>query len=92
MSKVSIPSIPTEDRPKPSFPRACFDHWALFAQAIGVVQTRILMVLFYCAVALPTGILVRMTSDRLRLKHPKDGNWVPHQDQAQSLETARRQF
>lgn len=92
MSNVSIPSIQPEDRPAPSFPRACFNHWTHFAEAIGVVQTRILMVFFYIAVALPTGILVRLSGDRLRLKHPKDGNWLPHSDEKQSLETARRQF
>lgn len=89
---VTIPSIRESEQPEPGFPRQVFNYWMQFAQAIGVVQTRILMVFFYVLVALPTGILVRLSGDRLRLKHPKDGNWVPHEDRKQSLDTAKRQF
>jgi hypothetical protein len=63
------------------------------ARAIGVVQTRFLLVVFFLVVVLPTGIFVRATGDRLRLKPPKDdSNWVPLEDKKQDLDAARRQF
>lgn len=71
---------------------ASWHRWTHLAHSIGVVQTRILMVGFYLVLAVPTGILMRLTGDRLRLKRPKDGNWVPHRQEEQSLETAKRQF
>jgi len=43
-------------------------------------------------VALPTGIFLRLSSDRLQLKRGKEGNWHPHRQEEQSLQTAKRQF
>lgn len=72
--------------------RATWEHWKQLAHAIGVVQTRGLMFLLFVFVAVPTGVFMRLSGDRLRLKLPKDGNWVPHQHQDQNIEAARRQF
>lgn len=74
------------------FLKEIWQRWSLYAKAVGVVQTRGIMVFLYIFIAVPTGILMRMSGDRLRLKHPSDGNWVPHDHQAQSIEAARRQF
>lgn len=72
--------------------RAIWQRWTQLARAIGVVQTRFLMVLFFIVIVLPTGIFVRATGDRLRLKPPKGSNWVPLEEKKQDLDAARRQF
>ncbi|HYD49851.1 MAG TPA: hypothetical protein VEB21_15950 [Terriglobales bacterium] len=50
------------------------------------------MLLLFALVAVPTGVMMRLSGDRLRLKQPKDGNWVPHEHQDQNIDSARRQF
>src|SRR5262245_47055966 len=69
-----------------------WDRWRKAAHAIGVVQTRFLMLLIYIAVVLPTGLFMRMFRDPLRLRRPADGNWSPAKQEKPSIETARRQF
>jgi len=72
--------------------RRAWERWKKTAHAIGVVQTRFLMVVIYVAVALPTGLLLRLLSDPLHLRPPTDGNWTPSHQQTPNLENARRQF
>jgi len=72
--------------------RATWERWKKIAHAVGVVQTRGLMLLLFALVAVPTGVMMRLSGDRLRLKQPKDGNWVPHEHQDQNIDSARRQF
>lgn len=72
--------------------RAAWSHWKKIARAVGVVQTRILMVLFYFVFVLPVGIVMRMRGDPLHLKRPAGGNWTAHRDEEASVDTARRQF
>lgn len=72
--------------------RSIWQRWTQLARAIGVVQTRFLLVLFFVVVVLPTGIFVRASGDRLRLKPPKGSNWVPLEEKKQDLDAARRQF
>jgi hypothetical protein len=69
-----------------------WDRWRKAAHAIGVVQTRFLMLLIYIAVVLPTGLFMRALRDPLRLRHPTDGNWSPAKQEKPTIETARRQF
>jgi len=84
---VSIPA------PSPiSFLRSAWERWKKIARAIGVVQTRILMVVFYFVLVLPLGLIMRMRGDPLHLKAPRGSNWTPHRDHNANLETARRQF
>jgi hypothetical protein len=72
--------------------RAAWSHWKKIARAVGVVQTRILMVVFYFVFVLPVGIVMRMRGDPLHLKRPAGGNWTAHRDEEASVDTARRQF
>jgi len=74
------------------FARATWEHWKKIAHAIGVVQTRILMVVFYFIVAFPLGLVMKRSGDPLHLKEPAGGNWTPHRHEEPSLDTARRQF
>lgn len=74
------------------FVHLAWDHWKKIARAVGVVQTRILMVCFYFVFVLPIGIFMRLRGDPLHLKPPAGTNWVPHRQEEPSVETARRQF
>ena len=75
-----------------SFLRATWDRWKKIARAVGVVQTRLLMVVFYFVVVLPLGLIMRLTGDPLHLKRRNGSNWTPHAHEDPSLDTARRQF
>jgi len=86
------PNVPAVPPPQRGFFKGSWHRWTQLAHSIGVVQTRIIMVGFYILLAVPTGLFMRLTGDRLRLKRQKDGNWVPHRDEPQSLDTAKRQF
>jgi hypothetical protein len=75
-----------------SLPRAAWGRWKKLAHAIGVVQTRLLMIAFFFVFAFPLGLVMRLTGDRLRLKPTGGSNWAPHPHHEQSIETARRQY
>jgi hypothetical protein len=83
---------PTSLSAPTGFLRAAWAHWKKIAHAVGVVQTRVLMVVFYFIVVLPIGLVLRSSGDPLHLKEPKGGNWTPHRHEEPSLDTARRQF
>jgi hypothetical protein len=74
------------------FLRTAWERWKKIARAIGVVQTRILMVAFFFLFVLPLGLIMRMRGDPLHLRPPQGGNWTPHRNQDATLETAKRQF
>jgi len=79
--------------PRPvGFVRSAWDHWKKIARAIGVVQTRLLMVLIYAVLVVPLGLIMRIRSDPLHLKPRTDSNWTPHSYEPPSLDSARRQF
>jgi hypothetical protein len=73
-------------------PRRALERWKKAAHAIGVVQTRILMLGVYVTLVLPTGLVMRLFEDPLHLRPPGDGNWVPTRREKPTIETARRQF
>lgn len=75
-----------------SFLRMAWTRWKKIARAIGVVQTRILMVSVYFIFVVPVGIVMRLKGDPLRLKRPAGSNWAPHHDEEATIEAARRQF
>jgi hypothetical protein len=72
--------------------REAWGHWKKIAHAIGVVQTRMLMVILYFIIVAPLGLVMRMTADPLHLKPPKSSNWTPCRSEDPNLDTARRQF
>ena len=86
--------------PKPSgdgpadvgFVRAAWAHWKKIAHAVGVVQTRVLMVIFYFIAVLPIGLIMRLAGDPLHLKRPTGSNWTVHRHQEPSMDSARQQF
>lgn len=86
------PVVAVTAAPPGGFLRSAWDRWKKIARAIGVVQTRILMVVFYFVLVLPLGLFLRLRGDPLHLKAPEGSNWTPHRDQEATLDAARRQF
>lgn len=72
--------------------RAGWEHWKKLAHAVGVVQTRFLLVLFYFLFVMPLGLIMRLFQDKLQLRRPTGSCWAPHVHEEQSIDTARRQF
>lgn len=93
VSPVDVQPLVSVTTPRPAgFVRATWERWKKIARAVGVVQTRILMVFFYFVLVLPIGVIMRLSGDPLRLKPREGSNWTPHRQEDASLETARRQF
>jgi hypothetical protein len=86
---VKVASAPTVGR---GYVRRVWDHWKQSAHAIGVVQTRFIMLLVYAVVVVPTGMLMRLSRDPLHLKAPERDNWTPTRPHERSVDAARRQF
>jgi len=86
------PSVPLAAPGALGFVRATWERWKKIAHAIGVVQTRILMVVFYFIVVFPLGLVMKRSGDPLHLKEPGDSNWSAHHHEEPSLDAARRQF
>jgi hypothetical protein len=72
--------------------KGMWDHWKKVARAVGVVQTRILMVILYFLLVFPLGLIMRLTGDPLRLRVHTGSNWTPHRHETPGLDSARRQF
>jgi hypothetical protein len=74
------------------FGRRVFDRWKRAAHAVGVVQTRFIMLLIYATVVVPTGVLMRLSRDPLHLRPPEQTNWTPAKQSERSVDAARQQF
>lgn len=92
MSTAVTGSVEQAESAATSFPRRVWERWKKASHAIGVVQTRFLMLVIYVVAVLPTGLLMRAFRDPLHLRRPKDGNWVPIEPHKPDLESAHRQF
>ena len=65
-------------------------NWKRFGQWMGDNVARVLLVIFYFTIALPFGLLVRLTQDPLDRKGP--AQWVPRDKRPSELVDARRSF
>jgi hypothetical protein len=83
---------PEKAQPAHGFARRIYEQWRRGAHAVGVVQTRFLMFLIYLIAVVPTGLLMRLSSDPLQLRKPEKSNCRPARHEERDLETARRQF
>src|SRR5438093_4198056 len=93
VSQMRVQPLLTVSTPQPAgFLRATWERWKKIGRAVGVVQTRLLMVVFYFLVVLPLGLIMRLSGDPLRLKPAAGSNWTPHRHEKASLDTARKQF
>ena len=79
-SETPVPALTAVTANPLGILQASWNHWKRMARAVGVVQTRILMVVFYFAFVLPLGLIMRMSGDPLRLRRPAGGNWVSRND------------
>jgi hypothetical protein len=71
--------------------RRIYDRWSRAAHAVGIVQTRVIMLGIYLVVVVPTGVLMRLSRDPLHLRKPATSNWLPVRQIERSVEAARRQ-
>ncbi|MDX2170090.1 MAG: hypothetical protein SF182_23670 [Deltaproteobacteria bacterium] len=86
-----IPTTRTEtERARHGFLRRVYERWKRAGHAVGVVQTRVIMVVIYTLVVVPTGLLMRAMRDPLHLK-PQQSNWVAARQNERSVESARQQ-
>jgi hypothetical protein len=64
--------------------------WKRLAHKIGNFQARVLLTLLYGIVVLPFGLIVRLFSDPLRIKH-RPTKWIEHTPEVHDLSWAKRQ-
>jgi hypothetical protein len=70
-----------------------WERWKLIAHAIGDVQARVLLSLFYFVIVAPFAAGVKLLSDPLALRARAVPGWLPRPAGADDAETqARRQF
>lgn len=65
--------------------------WKAFGRVVADFQARVLLSFFYFVLLLPVGILVRVFSDRLRIKGSSHVGWSDWDPKADTLEQARSQ-
>lgn len=79
-------------QPVQALPKRAWARWRQAAHAVGVVQTRLLMLLVYLVVVVPTGLLARLARDPLHIRPPAQGNWTAVEHEELTVERARQQF
>lgn len=72
--------------------RRLWSAWSAFGKKIGRFQTRLLLSAFYFVFVLPTAVLLKLSSDPLKIKCLPAGNWTQKKFRADNFEQARRQF
>jgi hypothetical protein len=66
--------------------------WAAYGERMGSVQGRLLMGFFYFIVVLPFGLITRIGTDSLNIKHkPANSAWTAWEDVTATLEEAQEQ-
>lgn len=71
-------------------PKRAQRTWKRVAYAIGNFQARILLTVFYGVIVFPFGIIARLFSDPLRIKHPPT-QWLNRVVETHDLRWAKRQ-
>jgi len=67
-----------------------WQRWKRLARMVGTFQARILLTFFYAVIVLPFGVLARLFSDPLRIRH-RPTQWSEHPDAVHDLRWAKRQ-
>lgn len=65
-------------------------RWKRIAKKIGNFQARVLLTIFYAALVLPFGIVVRLLFDPLRIKR-RPTQWLDYPKETRDLDWAKRQ-
>lgn len=69
---------------------ALWEGWKRIAHVIGNFQARVLLTILYAILVLPFGLIVRLFSDPLRIKH-RPASWIDHPVEAQDMSWAHKQ-
>lgn len=64
--------------------------WKRVVQAVGNIQARVLLTIFYALVMFPFGVAVRLFFDPLRTKQ-RPAQWLNRPEEIRDLPWARRQ-
>lgn len=70
--------------------KVLWNAWKRLARKIGNFQARVILTVIYAIPVLPFGLVVRLFSDPLRIKHRPE-KWLEHPAEVQDLDWARRQ-
>ena len=66
--------------------------WKKFGHWMGDRVARVLLTIFYFTLALPFGLLVRLTQDPLDVRSKSADGWVKKHEPDVSINSARRRF
>lgn len=69
-----------------------WDRWKRISHAVGNLQARVLLTVFYVLLVIPTGLVVRLVSDPLGLRRPVASYWVSRPATDETLSGATREF
>ena len=70
--------------------KRAWQSWKRIARAIGTFQARVLLTVFYLVLVLPFGVIARLFSDRLRIKH-RPAQWLDYPNEAHDMQWDKRQ-
>ena len=70
--------------------KVLWNAWKRLARKIGNFQARVILTIIYAIPVLPFGLVVRLFSDPLRIKHRPE-KWLEHPADVHDLDWARRQ-
>ena len=67
--------------------------WKRFAERVGNIQARLLLIVLYFLVVSPVALLLKLLADPLALRRGPDrrSGWVPRVARATDIEEGRRQ-
>ena len=69
-----------------------WSKWKKFGRVMGDFFARNILTLFFFTIALPFGLIMRITQDSLNLKPKEKTNWTPNPNHGQTIDEARRLF
>jgi hypothetical protein len=70
--------------------KRAWQAWKRIAHTVGTFQARVLLTIFYALFVLPFGVLARLFSDPLRVKH-RPTQWLEHPSETYDSQWAKRQ-
>jgi hypothetical protein len=70
--------------------KSLWSAWKRLAHKIGNFQARVLLTVLYATVVLPFGVIVRLFSDPLHMKH-RPQQWTEHPPEVHDMSWALKQ-
>ncbi len=70
--------------------KRAWNAWKRVAHVIGNFQARVLLTIIYATVVLPFGLMVRLFSDSLQIKH-RPTKWAERTEEVHDLPWAQKQ-